>query len=191
MIPARPEKRPHAGRPPRAETGETWWPIFLAAYQDTGSAYLAAAAAGVNVRTARAYRLASAAREREIKHARRVFRDGLQYELVKMARGTSKGNVIACFGRLKATGRRMAERYSEKAVDARVMNVTNNLTVNATPPNAARIMARLSQLALSSAELDALRGDLVDAEIITPTLVAPLTDSLEGDSRVSDTSPER
>lgn len=123
VIPQRNKKR---GRPSRDEDAATWAPIFLARYRETGSSILAGEAAGIDRRTARRYRLAHPAFAADIKHARRAFRDELQYLLVQQGRGVIKGNVIAVLARLKATGRKMAERYSEKAVDARVMNLTIN-----------------------------------------------------------------
>lgn len=114
------------GRPPRSRDAGTWWPVYVATYRATGSAYLAAEAAGVSVPTARRYRLEDPARQREIRHARRYFAESMEYELVKQSRGESKGSFLATVARLKATHRRMLERYSEKVADTRVLNLQVN-----------------------------------------------------------------
>jgi hypothetical protein len=141
-IDSAPLKR--AGRPPRSLDAETWWPVFVDAYKRTGSLALAAEEAGVSEPTARRYRLADPERGREIRRARRYFRQSLEYLLVQLGRGDVKGQAIPVLARLKATGRKMAERYSEKAVDARVMNLTIHAGQSA-PPDAEGLLQRMFQ----------------------------------------------
>lgn len=114
------------GRPPRDP--DEWVTKFLDHYKVYGSLDHAAEHAKVSVVTARHYRFNHPDFAKRLRVARRYFRNSLQVELVKMGRGESKGHVIAILARLKATGRKMAERYSEKAIDARVMNLTINNT---------------------------------------------------------------
>jgi hypothetical protein len=131
-------KKGRPGRPPRDPAD--WAPTFLENYEQTGNAYASAKAAGVDVKTVRKHRRMDAHFERQVKTARRAFVASLQEELVKQAR---KGNTIATLARLKASGRRMAERYSEKAVDARVLNLqVNQYGAPATLANARDFLAQ-------------------------------------------------
>ena len=130
-------KKGRPGRPPRDPAD--WAPAFLENYEQTGNAYASAKAAGVDVKTVRKHRRMDAHFERQVKTARRAFVASLQEELVKQAR---KGNTIATLARLKASGRRMAERYSEKAVDARVLNLHVNQYGAATLSNVRDFLAQ-------------------------------------------------
>lgn len=136
---------PQKGGRPERDPSE-WVDAFLDHYKTYGSLDHAAEHAGVSVVTARHYRFEHPEFAKRVRHSRRYFRNGLQIELVKMGRGESKGNVIAILARLKATGRKMAERYSEKAVDARVMNLTvNNTTAIVSDEAAARLLGSLME----------------------------------------------
>jgi hypothetical protein len=115
---------------------------------------LAAEAAGVSPPTARRYRLDDPERVRELKSARLYFAESMEYELVKQARGESKGSFLATVARLKATRRRMLERYSEKVADTRVLNLTINQ--QAAPPDLPATVARM--LDLSDDERRAMQG---------------------------------
>jgi hypothetical protein len=129
-----------AGRPERdpAEWVEPW----LRYYAEWGNMYNASRFAGVDAKTARKHRRTHADFDRAVREARKAFKAGLQEELVKQSKGVSKGNTIATLARLKATGRKMAERYSEKAVDARVMNLTIHAG-QAAPPDADAMLTRI------------------------------------------------
>lgn len=129
------------GRPPRDP--DDWTEPFLRYYAEWGNQYNAARFAGVDAKTARKHRRSTPEFDRAVRDARRAFKASMQEELVKQAKGLSRGNTIATLARLKATGRKMAERYSEKAVDARILNITQNVynapaALGASPPDTLR-----------------------------------------------------
>jgi len=136
-----PHKGP--GRPPRDPA--EWTDAFLRYYAEWGNMHNAARFAGVDAKTARKYRRSSPEFDRAVRQARRAFIASMQEELVKQGRGLSRGSTIAVLARLKASGRKMAERYSEKAVDARVLNLTINQAAGA-PPDVQATLARMWEL---------------------------------------------
>lgn len=154
-----------AGRPPRDPS--EWTEPYLRYYAEWGNMHNAARFAGVDAKTARKHRRSDPEFDRAVRQARRAFKASMQEELVKQAKGVSRGNTIATLARLKATGRKMAERYSEKAVDARVLNLTMN--VQAAPPDLGSTLERMFA-GLDSTERLAMTGHVIEA---TPPGAAP------------------
>lgn len=123
---------PNRGGRPERDPRE-WTEAFLAHYEAWGSLVHAAAHAGVSPTTARKHRRADHTFYRHVRDARQAFRESLEMELVRQARGGGDpkerpGSFLATVARLKASGRRMHARYSEKVADAQALtvNVTNN-----------------------------------------------------------------
>jgi hypothetical protein len=123
-------------------------------YATKGNLRMAAKLAGVGLNTVARRRKTDPAFRAKLRSARLDFIASLEERLVDL--GIEKGNVIAILARLKAAGDGPARRYSEKAVDNRVVNLTINQG-NGEPPDAQAILGRLIG-ALAPAEQRALSG---------------------------------
>lgn len=165
-----PERDPSkGGRPPKVD----WEPKFLAYYAEWGNARNAALVAGVSYELVRRKAKSDATFKRAYREAYRAFIAHLEEQLVRL--GIEKGNVIAILARLKASGRHAAERYSEKAVDARVMNITNNLTL--APPDVETTLAKMA--GMHADEWRAMHGEVIDAAPLALNGGGPPADAIE------------
>jgi hypothetical protein len=165
------------GRPPKDPAD--WTDAFLAYYREKGNAHNACKAAQVSFHTYLKHRRAALAFDRACRLAYREYGAMLRQTLAEL--GIDKGNVIALLASLKAHSRRLAERYSEKAVDNRVLNVT----VNEAPVSLAEADAKLQRMiaAASPATLALMAGqpaqapaEVLEAELVpeeTPGGVRP------------------
>jgi hypothetical protein len=147
-----------AGRPVRKVS--EWGKAFLKGVRKSGNISRSARKARVSPTTVRKYAKAHPEFAQRIAGALREYGDALEENLGVLA---LKGNAIANIARLKALNKRLAAKYSEKAVDARVMNVTINQV--APPSDAAAILARLH--GSSPDERTAMEGGIVDAEVVS------------------------
>jgi hypothetical protein len=154
-----------AGRPPRDP--EEWTQAFLEHYEQWGNMHSAAKHAGVDAKTARKHRRTDRDFERAVKEARRAFRASLEEELVRQGRGISKGQAVPILARLKASSKKLASRYSEKAVDARIMNIYNDNRTVLTDGAALELVARLApQLTQASMAQLAPISERSEAQIV-------------------------
>ncbi len=176
IVPVVPAPEGRVGRPPRDPA--EWTAVFLEHYAEWGNLYEASRVAGVDAKTARKHRRSDRTFDLAVREARRAFIASLQMELVKQGRGVSRGMAIPILARLKATGRRMAERYSEKAVDQRVMNVT----INEAPVSLAEADAKLQRmianaspatLALMAGQPAQAPAEVLEAEIVPEAPAQP------------------
>ena len=110
------------GRPPRLPA--EWEAAFLEHYASKGNIHTAAKVAGVSVNTVAKHRRASAPFRARMRLAYREYGALLRETLGQL--GIDKGNVIALLASLKGHSERLARRYSEKAVDARILNLKVN-----------------------------------------------------------------
>jgi hypothetical protein len=153
------------GRPVR-EVSE-WGKAFLKGVRASGNISRSARKARVSPTTVRKYAKAHPEFARRISAALVEYGDALEENLGVLA---FKGNAIANISRLKALNQRLAAKYSEKAVDARVLNLTINQG-NGAPPDTAAIMAHLRG-SMSADELRAMDGEIVEADVLALPEVA-------------------
>lgn len=139
-----------AGRPAR-DVSE-WGKPFLKGVRRSGNISRSARKARVSPTTVRKYVRAHPDFARRVAAALYEYGDALEENLGILA---FKGNAIANISRLKALNKRLASKYSEKAVDARVLNLTVNNT----------------QIVTESAAQDLLRRSIAQA---TPATLAIL-----------------
>ena len=139
---------PNKGRPARDPAD--WEPAFLDYYRRKGNAHNACKAAGVAFHTMLKYRRASPRFDAAYRLAYREYGAMLAEKLGEL--GVDKGNVIALLASLKAHSQRLAARYSEKAVDARVINVSINeapVSLEAATAQLQRLIAQASPQTLA------------------------------------------
>lgn len=151
------------GRPVRRVS--EWGKPFLRGVRKSGNISRSARKARVSPTTVRKYVKAHPEFAARVAAALREYGDALEENLGELA---FKGNAIANISRLKGLNDRLARKYSEKAVDNRVLNLTINQG-GGTPPEAAQIMERLMGR-LAPAEVAAMQalpaGDIVEGEIL-------------------------
>ena len=112
------------GRPPRDPA--EWARPFLRGVRKSGNLSRSARRARISPTTMRKHARADPGFARRIAAALREYGDALEENLGDLA---FKGNAIANIARLKALNERLARKYSEKAVDARILNATINVTL--------------------------------------------------------------
>jgi transposase-like protein len=125
------------GRPVR-DVSE-WGPAFLKGVRKSGNISRSARKARVSPTTVRKWARAHPEFARKISGALREYGDRLEENLGELA---FKGNAVANIARLKGLNDRLARKYSEKAVDNRVINLTVNQGQSA-PPDADAMLTRI------------------------------------------------
>lgn len=170
-----PLKRRKAGRPPRDPA--EWEAAFLDYYRAKGNLHNAARAAGVSVNTVAKRRRLHPPFNAAVRLAYREYGALLKEKLGEL--GIEKGNVIALIASLKGHSTRMAKRFSEKAVDQRVMNITVNQV--SAPPDALETLARL-EASMNADDVRTMRGEIID--------VSPLALASGGDRPPNDRDEE-
>jgi hypothetical protein len=140
------------GRPPR-DVAE-WGAPFLRYVRRSGNISRSARKARVSPTTVRKHARAHPEFSRRIAAALREYGDRLEENLGVLA---FKGNAIANIARLKGLSERLAAKYSEKAIDARITtNIYNDnrtvLTDSAALELVARLAPQLTQASMAKAQ---------------------------------------